>query len=208
MNPAYRIETERLVIRCWNPGDAPLLMEAINDSLDSLKKWMPWGAQEPEELSAKVARLRRMRSCFDSDKDYVYGIFNADETKVMGGTGLHRRLDQYALEIGYWIRSSHHRQGLGTEIVSALTKVAFEVHVVDRVEIRCDPVNEASSGVARKAGFTHEATLKRRINGCNNEGLRDSMIWSIFKTEYLCSDLKKFAIKAYDVVGEPLSLDN
>ncbi len=30
--PAYRIETERTVLRCWNPADAPHLQAALNDS--------------------------------------------------------------------------------------------------------------------------------------------------------------------------------
>ena len=42
--PPYRIETERLVIRCWNPADAPLLKEAIDSSLEELQAWMPWAA--------------------------------------------------------------------------------------------------------------------------------------------------------------------
>lgn len=39
--PAYRIVTPRLVIRCWNPPDAPLLKAAIDASLDHLRAWMP-----------------------------------------------------------------------------------------------------------------------------------------------------------------------
>ena len=38
----YRIETERLVIRCYEPGDASKLHEAIIRSLDHLRPWLPW----------------------------------------------------------------------------------------------------------------------------------------------------------------------
>jgi len=44
----YRIETERLVIRCYEPRDAPLLKEAIDSSLEHLQPWMPWALDEPQ----------------------------------------------------------------------------------------------------------------------------------------------------------------
>jgi hypothetical protein len=40
--PAYRIHTQRMVIRCWHPQDAPLLKEAIDQNLDHLRPWIPW----------------------------------------------------------------------------------------------------------------------------------------------------------------------
>ena len=36
-NPAYRIETKRLVVRCYNPSDAQLLAESVNESLEHLR---------------------------------------------------------------------------------------------------------------------------------------------------------------------------
>ena len=56
--PAYRIQTPRLVIRCWDPKDAPLLKQAVDDNIDHLLPWMSWARQEPEPLQAKVERLR------------------------------------------------------------------------------------------------------------------------------------------------------
>ena len=41
-NPAYRIETKRLVVRCYDPSDAPLLAESVTESLEHLRPWMPW----------------------------------------------------------------------------------------------------------------------------------------------------------------------
>ena len=48
---------QRLVLRCWNPADAPLLKAAIDGSLEHLRPWMPWARHEPEALEAKVERL-------------------------------------------------------------------------------------------------------------------------------------------------------
>jgi hypothetical protein len=82
--PAYRIETPRLVIRCGNPADAPLLTAAIHASLEHLHPAVPWARQEPESVEAKAQRLRRFGAGLDLDRDFAYGIFNPDGSKVRG----------------------------------------------------------------------------------------------------------------------------
>ena len=198
--PAYRIETRRLIVRCWQPTDAALLKAAIDASLDHLRPWMPWAEDEPQDLSAKVERLRSWRGKFDLDQDFVYGIFGPDEKDVLGSSGLHTRVGEGAREIGYWIHVDHINQGLATEVAAALTKVAFEVDGVLRVEIHCDPQNVRSAAVPRKLGFVHEATLRERTTDAEGER-RDSMIWTLFADEYPGSRPQKAKIEAYDAVG-------
>jgi RimJ/RimL family protein N-acetyltransferase len=202
--PAYRIQTDRLIIRCWQPQDAPLLQAAISQSIEHLRPWMPWIDSEPEDLQTKVDRLRRFRGLFDLGQDYIYGIFNADETQVLGGTGLHTRIGADAREIGYWMHKDYLNQGLATEASAALTKVAFEIDRVQRVEIHCDPGNVRSAAVPRKLGFTHDGTLRRRTPFLE-EAPRDQMIWSLFADEYPASPAATADITAYDVVGRRLS---
>jgi RimJ/RimL family protein N-acetyltransferase len=201
--PPYRIESARLVIRCWDPGDAPLLKAAIDASLDHLRPWMPWAIQEPSPLEEMVARLRRFRGSFDLDKDYIYGIFNQDESTVLGGTGLHMRQGKSALEIGYWIHVDYVNQGLATEVAADLTCVGFEICNVDRIEIHCDPRNLRSAAVPRKLGYTHEATLRRRTTTPDGQP-RDTMIWSLFAVDYPHSPSAATPIQAYTVTGEAI----
>lgn len=203
MKFAYRIQTKRLVIRCWDPRDAPLLKKAIDESLEHLRPWMPWANQEPEPVEAKAARLRKFRGSFDLDKDYIYGIFNLDETQVIGGTGLHTRAGKNALEIGYWIHAGHINQGLATEVAAALTRVAFEVNRVDRVEIHCDPENVRSAKIPEKLGFVMEAVLRNRTTTSQGDP-RDTMIWSMFADEYDGSVPGKTDLAAFDVLGDQL----
>lgn len=201
--PAYRIETPRLVIRCWNPEDAPLLQEAVQANVEHLRPWMPWVLSEPEELQVKIDRLREFRGKFDLGQDYYHAIFNADESRVLGGTGFHMHHGPNVREIGYWIDKDHLRQGLATEVAAAMTKVAFEVDRVERVEIHCDPENTKSAAVPRKLGFEHEATLRNRV--LNTEGvLRGKMIWTMFPDEFASSPCASVDINAFDVMGRRL----
>jgi RimJ/RimL family protein N-acetyltransferase len=201
--PAYRIHTPRLVLRCWQPSDAPLLAEATTASLDHLRPWMPWAHAEPEELEAKVQRLRGFRARFDTDQDYIYGIFTPDESEVVGGTGMHPRVGEAALEIGYWINARYAGQGYATESSAALTRVGFEVNGLERMEIRCDPRNVRSAAVPRKLGYTHEATLRARVRGVDGT-MGDSMVWSLLRDEYPASPAAAAPIEAFDAAGRRL----
>lgn len=199
-NPAYRIETKRLLIRCYNPSDASMLAESVSESVAHLLPWMPWAHAEPEPLDAKVQRLKRFRGLFDLGQDFIYGIFNPENTKLLGGTGLHTRLGNNELEIGYWIHKDYVNQGLVTESTAALIKVAFALIQVHRIEIHCDPANTASAAIPRKLGFTHEGTLRAKTPFL--EGWSDSMIWGLLNTDYPESLSSKAEIKVFDADGQ------
>jgi RimJ/RimL family protein N-acetyltransferase len=198
----YRIETERLVIRCYEPRDAPLLKEAIDSSLEHLRPWMPWAESEPQSLAEKTELLRRFRSTFDAGENFTYGIFSRDESEIVGGTGLHPRIDPGGLEIGYWVRASATRQGFITESTAALTRVGIEICAADRIEIRIEPRNEASIGVPRKLGFLEEATLRRRLPGRAGGPLRDVTIFTLFREDFDPSMAPQ--LRAFDACGRQL----
>src|SRR4029079_18627456 len=99
----YRIETGGLVIRCYDPSDAPLLKDAIDSSLEHLRPWMPWAADEPQTLEEKTDLLKLFRSEFDTGENFIYGIFSADETEQVGATGLHPRRGRACLGRAYLV---------------------------------------------------------------------------------------------------------
>ncbi len=198
----YRIETERLVVRCYEPRDAPLLKDAIDSSLEHLQPWMPWALDEPQALEQKIELVESFRSTFVAGENFTYGIFAADEGELLGGTGLHPRVGPGGLEVGYWVRASATRQGIVTESTAALTRAGFEVCEADRIEIRIEPRNEASFGVPRKLGFLEEATLRRRLPGREGGPLRDVTIFTMFRED--CDRGIAPGIRAFDARGERL----
>ncbi len=202
-NPAYRIETKRLVVRCYNPSDAPLLAASVTESVEHLRPWMPWAHNEPQSIEVKENGLRSFRGKFDLGQNFIYGIFDPTETRLLGGTGLHPRIGEGGVEIGYWIHKDFINQGLATESSAALVKVAFEILHIHRVEIHCDPANIASASVPRKLGFTHEGTLRAKTFFLDHWS--DSMVWGLLESEYPNSPSVKAEIKVYDAVGKQLT---
>jgi RimJ/RimL family protein N-acetyltransferase len=199
----YRIETERLLIRCFEPTDAPRLLESITESVDHLMPWIPWAKDEPEDLEAKIRKVRLFRGRFDLGLDYVFGIFDRSGEQLLGGTGLHTRLGGNAREIGYWINARQANKGYTTEAVRALIKVGFDIEKLDRLEIHCDPENHKSRRIPERLGFRHEATLKDRFVDALDR-LRDKMIWTMFKEEYEKTDMKGMSLKAFDIIGRTI----
>jgi RimJ/RimL family protein N-acetyltransferase len=191
-----------LTLRCWWPDDAARLKQAVDENREYLKPWMPWAHGDPEPLDAVVQWLRTVRGRFDLDQDFGYAILNRDESLVLGSCGLHTRLGEGARMIGYWIHQAHAGQGLATEAAAALTRVAFEVDGVNRVEIHCDPRNLASAAIPRKLGYTYEATLRQRRDFHGQ--LLDSMIWTLLAGDYAASLPAIATIQAFDVIGRRL----
>jgi RimJ/RimL family protein N-acetyltransferase len=173
-----RIETERLVLRCWSEKDASQLREAIEISLDHLRKWMPWAMAEPRSIEETRELLRGFESKFKSGEDFVYGVFKRDESEVIGGSGLHPRIGAGGLEIGYWIRVDRTREGYATETARALTEAGLGVPGMERIQIHCDPQNVGSRRVPEKLAFR---LVETRVGDkqTSEGGLRDTLVFEL-----------------------------
>jgi RimJ/RimL family protein N-acetyltransferase len=98
----------------------------------------------------------------------------------LGRVGLGLRANRDA-EIGYWIDPRARRRGVATEAVRAICHWAFTALDLELIEWRCEVGNSASRGVAEKAGFLIEATLRRRLT---HRGTRvDAWVGSLLKDE-------------------------
>jgi RimJ/RimL family protein N-acetyltransferase len=204
--PPYRIETRRLVIRCYDPRDAPLLKTAVDSSIDHLSEWMPWARLEPQSLEQKVELLRTFRGQFDHDENYVYGLFSPDESELLGGSGFHKRSNEGSLEIGYWVAAGAVGQGIATEVTAVQTRAGFELCGLDRVDLQVEPRNERSLKIPRKLGFTEEGVLRRRLDpGAADEPRRDSTVFTMLAEELAGSPCLPYDYVAYDAAGNRLN---
>jgi len=200
---AYRVETGRLTVRCYEPADAEALRAAVASSSEHLLPWLPWAAAEPQSLDQKIELTRHFRGNFDLGRDFVYAILERDGGGLVGGTGLHPRCGPGGMEIGYWIRVDRTGRGYATEASSALVRVAFELLQLEFVEINCDPRNVASAAVPAKLGFRQEGLLRARLRWPEGER-RDKQVWTLLAADYAASPCAAAIVEAYDVVGRRL----
>jgi RimJ/RimL family protein N-acetyltransferase len=203
IQPAYRISTDRLELRCYQPADLPAMRASVEQSHEHLRPWMPWAHGELDSFDAQLALLRRWRAAFDEGREFVYGAFEPAGGECVGSVGLHARAGPGALEMGYWVRVDRAGQGYGTEMAAAASRVCFELLRLEFVEIRCEPTNAASAAIPRKLGYTCDGVLRRRLPWPDGER-RDQQIWSLFADEYVTSPCASAVLAAYDALDRRL----
>ena len=177
-------ETERLTIRAPKPGDAPAVVEAVQESLHELRPWMPWARQAPT-VEESETRIRQAIAKWITREDLLLHLYLKENGTWIGSSGLHRvDWDSRKFEIGYWVRTRYAGRGYVTEAVNGITAFAFAHLRANRVEIRCDALNARSAAVARRCGFFCEGILRHDSLSVDGE-LRDTMVFSkISPTEF------------------------
>ncbi len=180
-------ETERLLIRAPRTGDGQVMNTAIAESIDNLKRWlpMPW-TQNVQTVAETEESVRRSTALWILREDLRLGLFRKTDGLYVGGCGLHR-IDWNVMrfEIGYWVRASLEGQGYIGEAVAGVTAFAFDVLGAERIEIRCDSLNERSAAVARRAGYHLDGTLRNNDTTADGSTLRDTLVFSMLRAEYL-----------------------
>jgi len=167
-----RIETPRLTMRPPQPGDAPVLLEALTESLTEMRRFLaflPWVACEQTLESAELY-CRNAHVNFTSRKDLPFLLFEKATGRLVGSSGLHRMVwATPKAEVGYWCRNSALGKGYVTEAVNALVGYAFEHLAAVRVELVTDERNARSRKVAERCGFTLEGILHDERRGPDGE---------------------------------------
>jgi RimJ/RimL family protein N-acetyltransferase len=147
----------------------------VHESLDHLRPWMPWAAQEPMSERARRAWIRERIAEAARGGDRNYGLFLGD--RVVGACGLHARIGRGGLELGYWVHPAHTRRGLATAAGRFAVARAFAEPAIDHVEIHHDVANEASGRVAAALGFARVGEQRRRPQAPAETGL--TRVWRL-----------------------------
>ena len=139
-----------VTLRRYREDDVDAVFQAVTESLDHLRPWMPWAANYTRDSAAGF--LAKSATDWADGSEYNYAIRTGGA--LAGGCSLMGRIGPGGLEIGYWGHRDWTRRGLATAASAALVEQAFRLPGVDRVEIIHDELNVASAGVPRKLGFT------------------------------------------------------
>lgn len=166
-----RIETPRLVLRCYEDADVKALDGDAIRSIEHIGQFMP--NARAELLGDRAALIADARRAFEAGERFAYGVFLPGGSFV-GNCGT-RSVGDGELNIGYWVLLEHLRKGYTSEAVRAVTAAGFAAGV-RRFVLNCDPANAASIGVARATGFTYLSTEQR----VGPDGVRfEEMTWEL-----------------------------
>ena len=151
--PAEEVRSPRLMLRRVHADHAAAIAAAVGMSLEQLRPWMAWATREAAEPRTQLTRVAEADELWEAGSDFIYSVLLRPGPTVVGEIGLHRRVGDGGMEIGYWIDSRFAGHGIGTEAARLLTGVALALDGVTRVEIHCDEANQASAAIPRKLGY-------------------------------------------------------
>lgn len=172
------IDTTRLLLRAAKSGDGPAAFEAVRESVDELRPWMPWVHPAPR-LEGSLEYHAAARAKWYGREMLDFQWVDKSSMRLVGKGGFHTiNWEVPKFEIGYWVRSSMAGRGYCTEAVRALVAFARRELGAERLEIRSDPRNLKSRHVAEKCGFRLEGIFWRNKTAPGG-GLRDSCMYAL-----------------------------
>ena len=176
----------RVLVRPYKLDDTQQRFEAMEESREHIRKWDPEEAEICKNLQATHEWIAQKLTQRADRVSFSNGIWSVDESRFLGGVGLHPRKpggwSVPAFAIGYWIRPSAEGFGYVTEAVSLVVAFAMDVLGAQRLEIACDPDNLRSTAIPRRLGFKMEGRA-RNVYRYPDGRLCDEVIWSLTPTD-------------------------
>jgi RimJ/RimL family protein N-acetyltransferase len=182
-----RFETERLIVRCYEAGDGPLVYATGVRNRDHLQRYesgnviLTAKTEEEAEILVRglhadwVARNFFFMGAFDNGtREFVaqiyVGVVNWD-------------LPEFA--IGYFADKGHEGQGFVTEAVRAALKFIFEHLRAHRVRLETNETNTRSRRVAERCGFIQEGRLRDAVARRNpDETFSGDVLYGLLRSDY------------------------
>jgi len=149
------LETERLVLRRLNKGDAPFMLQMLNDPVfirNVADRGVRTIADAENYIAAKI---------LPSYQQHGFGFYlvQLKESGIAIGTcGLAKRDTVDDIDVGYGLLERFAGSGYATEAASAVLHYARTVLGLKRVVGFTSPANTASIHVLQKLGLRYERT--------------------------------------------------
>lgn len=163
-------------LRAFTVNDAALVARAVEESLEHLRPWMPWADAQSADVQFQRTRLARLPELARRNEEWQYGLFPADESRMLGSFGLMTRRGPGTIEIGYWLHVDAVGQGHATRATGALTEVALELDGITSVLIHCDEANDRSAAIPKRLGYELVRVAERPPEAPGEVGRE--MVWS------------------------------
>ncbi|MGI8792234.1 MAG: GNAT family N-acetyltransferase [Acidimicrobiales bacterium] len=158
-----------VVLRPWVCDDASFMAEAsadpairrFNGTLDHLGYPAPPLSTSGAEavISDFISSWERYTSTGKPGAGVAFAIVDAGSGELAGCCGLDDWSEQDVVQFGYWIAPQARGRGFATRAANLLARWLFDLGAA-RVVLKIVVGNDTSAGVARRAGFMHEETMR------------------------------------------------
>jgi len=169
-----------ITLRPFRMEDSVQLHEAVHESLKELKPWMSWATEDYTQLTAREY-ITITRARWDERTLFAFAITRNDE--IVGGCTLSSIHPIYHYcNVGYWVRTSYHGQGIAVRATKLAARFGFENVGLIRAEIVVAVGNQASMRVAEKIGAHYEGILLNRM--VIGKSIYDAHMYSLLPSDF------------------------
>jgi RimJ/RimL family protein N-acetyltransferase len=163
MELSTKLTDQIITLRPFRLDESRQLYDAVHESLTDLKPWMSW-AHDAYSQGEADDFIRITRARWEEDTLFAFAIVDANTGGILGGCSLSNKHPVYHFcNVGYWVRSSRHGQGIAARAVKLAARFGFEKTHLIRAEIVMAVQNLKSRRAAEKAGAHYEGILLNRM---------------------------------------------
>lgn len=150
------IETDRLLIRTWMPGDAAKVeaMFADPEVMRYIGVGGPWTPQRTREI------LAIMSERYESSGIGIWPVVLKSSGAIVGECGLQPLPDSDDVEIAWIVDKPHWGAGYAHEAASAVLDWGFRQHGLQRIVAVIHPENARSIALANRLGMRFEKVVR------------------------------------------------
>jgi ribosomal-protein-alanine N-acetyltransferase len=179
MSILTQLETERLILRCFQPQDAIPMHELLSDPdvsgtlIDHIPTFTLKDAEQLAERSAEALR---------TGDGYLFAVIRKSNDTLVGSINLRLTPEQPRAELAYWFGRPYWWQGYATEAARHMVQFAFETLNLNRIYAYCLTRNKAAARVLEKVGLQYEGTMRQRV--VKNNMPEDVAFYGMIRADY------------------------
>ena len=174
------LETEHLILREMNAGDAKSLFAVLGD----VEVTEFYDDEVFQDLSQAKEQIEAWAAGFKARRCVRWGISQRENDGIIGTCGYYgfHRLHKRAA-IGYDLARSFWRQGIMTEALGTIIEFGFGKVGLNRIEAVVMLENEGSVRLLEGLGFQQEGVL-REYENWGDKGCVDLRMFSLLRREH------------------------
>ena len=186
MAALLHLDSKRLHLRAYSPGDGPMYFQVGQKNRAHLQRYesgnIILAARSEDEAERIIAEICAAR---EEQRYFLLGAFDRISMEFVAQVYvgvINRELPEY--EVGYFADCEHEGQGYVSEAVQAVLNWIFRDLGAYRVSLGCSDTNLRSARVAERCGFVLEGHLrenKRDQDGVYSGELR----YGLLRREFL-----------------------
>lgn len=179
------LESTRLTLRCYQPGDGAALHAASQRNRQRLQRYEADNVLMSINSTEEAERLiTELQVDWTAGQGYFIGLWDRESGEWAGQVFVGRLPGALrGFEVGYVADVQREGQGLISEALRVVLAALFDHLNAHRVQLRCDETNKRSIRVADRCGFLREGHLRETT--LNPDGtITGTVLYGMLRPEF------------------------